>query len=55
MCLFDSDIMDLEEYCLERGIQLVPVIEVAPPVQYEDIDDLYNVFQDFVSCFPDAE
>ncbi|KAJ8308848.1 hypothetical protein KUTeg_013722 [Tegillarca granosa] len=50
-----SDIMDLEEYCLERGIQLVPVIEVAPPVQYEDIDDLYNVFQDFVSCFPDAE
>lgn len=47
--------MDLEEYSLLRGIQLLPLVEVSPKVQFEDVADMYTVFQDFMSCFSSAE
>ena len=50
-----SEIMDLAEYCSDVGIQLVPVIEVAPQVQFDDLDDLYSTVEDFMTCFSDTQ
>lgn len=50
-----SEIMDLAEYCSDVGIQLVPVIEVAPQVQFDDVDDLYSTVEDFMTCFSDTQ
>jgi hypothetical protein len=47
--------MDLAEYCSDVGIQLVPVIEVAPQVQFDDVDDLYSTVEDFMTCFSDTQ
>ncbi|KAL5009145.1 hypothetical protein ScPMuIL_014726 [Solemya velum] len=50
-----GDIMDLEEYSLLRGIQLLPLLEVSPKVQFEDVAEMYTVFHDFMSCFSSAD
>lgn len=52
---FYSDLMEFEEHCSALGIQVIPILEVAPLVQFEDIDELYDMFQDFLSCFHDSQ
>ena len=47
--------MDLIDFCHQRGLTIVPVLEVAPAVQFEDIDELYGVFDDYLSCFENIE
>ena len=51
LLFFFRDLTDLDEFCHDYGIQLCPVLEVAPALQFEDISQLYPVFQDFLSCF----
>ena len=51
VCLYSRDLSDLDEFSHDYGIQLCPVLEVAPSVQFEEISQLYPVFQDFLSCF----
>ncbi|XP_059160315.1 uncharacterized protein LOC131943943 [Physella acuta] len=50
-----SEVLHLSEFCAKRQMQLVPVVEVGPRVQFEDLSKLYSVFQDFLSCFGQAE
>ncbi|OWF38604.1 uncharacterized protein LOC110466050 [Mizuhopecten yessoensis] len=50
-----SALMEFENHCIALGIQVIPILEVAPLVQFEDIEELYDVFQDFLSCFPDSQ
>ncbi|XP_064621643.1 uncharacterized protein LOC135484263 isoform X2 [Lineus longissimus] len=46
-----SDLLTLEKFCLERFIDLVPVLDVSPSVSYPDLSDLYYDIQEFISCF----
>ncbi|XP_048734927.2 uncharacterized protein LOC125650577 [Ostrea edulis] len=50
-----SSLCDLDNYCSDRGIQMVPVLDVMPQIQYEDLDDLYPTLQDFISIFQNAQ
>ncbi|XP_060562168.1 uncharacterized protein LOC132721814 [Ruditapes philippinarum] len=46
-----EEITELDEFCHDYGIELIPVLEVAPTVQYDDLQQMYPVFQDFLTCF----
>ncbi|XP_053390843.1 uncharacterized protein LOC128553692 [Mercenaria mercenaria] len=46
-----EELTDLDEFCHDYGIELIPVLEVAPSVQYDDLQQMYAVFQDFLTCF----
>lgn len=48
-------ICELDDYCSERGIQVVPVLDVSPQIQFEDLDDLYTTLQDFIANFQNAQ
>ncbi|CAG2189907.1 unnamed protein product [Mytilus edulis] len=50
-----SEIMDLVDHCSDLGIQLVPVLEVAPQVQFDELDDIYSTIEDFMTCFTDSQ
>ncbi|CAL1530401.1 unnamed protein product [Lymnaea stagnalis] len=50
-----SEVLHLSEFCQKRHMQLIPVVEVGPRVQFEDLSKLYSVFQDFLACFGNAE
>ncbi|XP_061172833.1 uncharacterized protein LOC133182124 [Saccostrea echinata] len=50
-----SCICDLDSYCSDRGIQVVPVLDVVPQIQFEDLDDLYSTLQDFIATFQYAQ
>lgn len=52
---FGSCICELDDYCNERGIQVVPVLDVSPQIQFEDLDDLYSTLQDFIANFQNAQ
>ncbi|XP_041351474.1 uncharacterized protein LOC121370371 [Gigantopelta aegis] len=54
-CFTRSDLLELDMFCKVRGLQLIPVLDIAPKVQFEDISSLYAVFQDYVTCFSNAE
>lgn len=47
--------MDLVDHCSDLGIQLVPVLEVAPQVQFDELDDIYSTIEDFMTCFTDSQ
>ena len=42
-------------FCNVRGLQLIPVLDIAHKVQFEDVSSLYATFQDYVTCFSNAE
>lgn len=46
-----DELTELDGFCHDYGIELCPVLEVAPTVQFDDVRPLYNVFQDFLTCF----
>ncbi|BFZ12007.1 hypothetical protein BsWGS_15047 [Bradybaena similaris] len=50
-----SEVLHVSEFCHKRHMQLLPVVEVGPKVQFEDLPKLYSVFQDFLACFGTAE
>ena len=50
-----SELLDLLDHCSGLGIQLVPVLEVAPQVQFDDLDDLYSTIEDFMTCFTNSQ
>uniref|UniRef100_A0A2C9LRB7 Uncharacterized protein n=1 Tax=Biomphalaria glabrata TaxID=6526 RepID=A0A2C9LRB7_BIOGL len=50
-----SEVLHLSEFCQKRRMQLIPVIEAGPRVQFEDLSKLYSVFQDFLACFGKAD
>merc|ERR1719239_13511 len=50
-----SEILHMSEFAHKRWLQLIPVVEVGPKVQMEDLPKLYPVFQDFLICFPYAQ
>ncbi|XP_052768844.1 uncharacterized protein LOC128209056 isoform X2 [Mya arenaria] len=51
ICYGVDELTDLDDFCHEYGIELCPVLEVAPTVQYEHLNSLYPLFQDFLTCF----
>ncbi|XP_046371371.2 uncharacterized protein LOC124145584 isoform X2 [Haliotis rufescens] len=55
LCYSRSDLVHLDLLCSARGLQLVPVLEVGPKVQFEDLPLLYTAFQDFVTCCSHSE
>lgn len=50
-----SEVLHMSEFCHKRQMQLIPVVEVGPKVQFEALPKLYSVFQDFLACFGTAE
>ncbi|GFO34683.1 tankyrase-1 [Plakobranchus ocellatus] len=50
-----SEVLWIAEFCERRRMQLIPVVEVGPRVQFEDLSKLYSVFQDFLACFENAD
>ncbi|XP_064600438.1 uncharacterized protein LOC135466719 [Liolophura sinensis] len=55
LCYSRSEILELEQFCRLRSIQLIPVLEVTHKTHVEDVNNLYTVFQDFVSSFTQAD
>ncbi|GFR59922.1 tankyrase-1 [Elysia marginata] len=55
-CPYSSnEVLRISEFCQKRRMQLIPVVEVGPRVQFEDLGKLYSVFQDFLACFENAD
>lgn len=55
-CPYSSnEVLRISEFCQKRRMQLIPVVEVGPRVQFEDLAKLYSVFQDFLACFENAD
>ncbi|KAL4238827.1 hypothetical protein ACF0H5_003534 [Mactra antiquata] len=50
-CYGMEELLEMDEYCHDYGIELCPVLEVAPTVQYDDLPSMYAMFQDFLTCF----
>ena len=49
------ELLHLVDFCRQRQLSLLPVLEVGPKVQFEDLGHLYAAFSDFLACFSHAE
>ncbi|KAL8606628.1 hypothetical protein ACOMHN_025727 [Nucella lapillus] len=54
-CFTRREVLHLVDYCRQRQMTLLPVLEVGPKVQFEDLPRLYAAFSDFLVCFAHAE
>ncbi|XP_076442258.1 uncharacterized protein LOC143281142 isoform X2 [Babylonia areolata] len=54
-CFSRRELLHLVDYCGQRQLTLLPVLEVGPKVQFEDLPHLYPPFSDFLACFSHAE
>ncbi|KAK7502764.1 hypothetical protein BaRGS_00006014 [Batillaria attramentaria] len=54
-CYTRREVLHLVDYCRQRQLNLLPVLEVGPKVQFEDLSLLYSIFSDFLACFSHAD
>ena len=53
--LFFSELLEIDKFCMARGMQLIPVLDVGPKVQFEETALLQGVFSDYISHFTNSE
>ncbi|KAL3874032.1 hypothetical protein ACJMK2_037101 [Sinanodonta woodiana] len=51
VCYTKQQLRMIDAYCKSHAIQMIPVLDVTPAVQFEDIESLYSTFEEYLSCF----
>ncbi|GAB1600018.1 uncharacterized protein LOC115214018 isoform X1 [Argonauta hians] len=50
-----SELLEIDKYCMDLGIQLIPAIDVQDTVNLEDLPFLQAPFKEYVSHFTNSE
>lgn len=54
-CFSRREVLHLVDFCRRRQLSLLPVLEVGPKVQFEELPQLHCAFSDFLVCFSHVE
>ncbi|XP_029638897.1 uncharacterized protein LOC115214018 isoform X1 [Octopus sinensis] len=55
LCYSCSELLEIDKFCMDRGMQLIPAVDVHPSVQFEDLPFLQCVFYDYISHFTNSD
>lgn len=55
LCYTCSELLEIDKFCMARGMQLIPVLDVGPKVQFEETALLQGVFNDYISHFTNSD